>query len=288
MKKENRAMLEMLMCAALWSIAGIFIKLIPWNSFVISAMRSFFAGLTVLVYIRIKGYKIVINRQTLIPGLLLGLVYIAFVAANKLTTAANAIVLQFTDPIFIVIFSALFFGQRFKKRDFIAVICTFIGIGMFFLDQLSEGYLLGNFVAIFAGACLGGLFIAMGKAETQERFSAMLVGQAVAFIFGLPFIITTKPEFSALPVLYIIILGVLQLGIPYILYGRAAEHCPPLACSLLGALEPLLNPVWVLIFDGEKPGLFALIGGVIVIVSVTVWCIAGNKDSEGADAREAS
>ena len=288
MKKENRAMLEMLMCAALWSIAGIFIKLIPWNSFVISALRSFFAGLTVLVYIRIKGYKIVINRQTLIPGLLLGLVYIAFVAANKLTTAANAIVLQFTDPIFIVIFSALFFGQRFKKRDFIAVICTFIGIGMFFLDQLSEGYLIGNFVAIFAGACLGGMFIAMGKAETQERFSAMLVGQAVAFIFGLPFIITTKPEFSALPVLHIIILGVLQLGIPYILYGRAAEHCPPLACSLLGALEPLLNPVWVLIFDGEKPGLFALIGGVIVIVSVTVWCIAGNKDSEGADAREAS
>ena len=288
MKKENRAILEMLMCAALWSIAGIFIKLIPWNSFVISALRSFFAGLTVLVYIRIKGYKIVINRQTLIPGLLLGLVYIAFVAANKLTTAANAIVLQFTDPIFIVIFSALFFGQRFKKRDFIAVICTFIGIGMFFLDQLSEGYLLGNFVAIFAGACLGGMFIAMGKAETQERFSAMLVGQAVAFIFGLPFIITTKPEFSALPVLYIIILGVLQLGIPYILYGRAAEHCPPLACSLLGALEPLQNTVWVLIFDGEKPGLFALIGGVIVIVSVTVWCIAGNKDSEGADAREAS
>ena len=288
MKKENRAMLEMLMCAALWSIAGIFIKLIPWNSFVISALRSFFAGLTVLVYIRIKGYKIVINRQTLIPGLLLGLVYIAFVAANKLTTAANAIVLQFTDPIFIVIFSALFFGQRFKKRHLIAVLCTLLGIGMFFLDQLSEGYLLGNFVAIFAGACLGGMFIAMGKAETQERFSAMLVGQAVAFIFGLPFIITTKPEFSALPVLYIIILGVLQLGIPYILYGRAAEHCPPLACSLLGALEPLLNPVWVLIFDGEKPGLFALIGGVIVIVSVTVWCIAGNKDSEGADAREAS
>ena len=284
MKKENRAMLEMLMCAALWSIAGIFIKLIPWNSFVISALRSLFAGLTVLAYIRIKGYRIILNRQTIVPGLLLGLVYIAFVAANKLTNAANAIVLQFTDPIFI----ALFFGQRFKKRDFIAVICTFAGIGMFFLDQLSEGYLLGNFVAIFAGACLGGMFIAMGKAETQERFSAMLVGQAVAFIFGLPFIITTKPEISALPVLYIIILGVLQLGIPYILYGRAAEHCPPLACSLLGAVEPLLNPVWVLIFDGEKPGLFALIGGVIVIVSVTVWCIAGSKDSEGANAREAS
>ncbi len=288
MKKENKAILEMLMCAALWSIAGIFIKLIPWNSFVISALRSFFAGLTVLAYIRIKGYRISINRRTIVAGLLLGLVYIAFVAANKLTTAANAIVLQFTDPIFIVIFSALFFGQRFKKRDFVAVIFTFIGIAMFFLNQLEGGYLLGNFVAIFAGACLGGMFIAMGKADTEERFSAMLIGQATAFIFGLPFIITTKPEISALPVLYIVILGVLQLGIPYILYGRASEYCPPLACSLLGAVEPLLNPLWVLIFDGEKPGLFALIGGVIVIVSVTVWCIAGSKDSEATDAREAA
>ena len=243
MKKENKAILEMLMCAALWSIAGIFIKLIPWNSFVISALRSFFAGLTVLAYIRIKGYRISINRRTIVAGMLLGLVYIAFVAANKLTTAANAIVLQFTDPIFIVIFSALFFGQRFKKRDFVAVIFTFIGIAMFFLDQLEGGYLLGNFVAIFAGACLGGMFIAMGKADTEERFSAMLIGQATAFIFGLPFIITTKPEISALPVLYIVILGVLQLGIPYILYGRASEYCPPLACSLLGAVEPLLNPL---------------------------------------------
>ncbi len=288
MKKENRAILEMLICAALWSIAGIFIKLIPWNSFVISALRSFFAGLTVLAYIKLKGYKIIINRHTLVPGILLGIVYIAFVAANKLTTAANAIVLQFTDTIFIVIFSALFFGQRFKKRDVIAVICTFIGIAMFFLDQLSDGYLLGNFVAIFAGACLAGMFITMGKAEPPERFSAMLIGQIFAFLFGLPFIITTKPELSALPVLYIIILGVLQLGIPYILYGRAAEHCPPLACSLLGAVEPLLNPVWVLIFDGEKPGLFAFIGGIIVIVSVTAWCIAGSRDSEEKDARKAA
>ena len=286
MKQENRAILQMLLCASLWSIAGIFIKLIPWNFFVISALRSLFAGLTVLAYIKLKGYRIIINRRTLVPGLLLGIVYIAFVAANKLTTAANAIVLQFTDPIFIVIFSALFFGQRFKRRDFIAVACTFVGIAMFFLDQLSDGYLLGNCVAIFAGACLGGMFIAMGKAEPPERFSAMLIGQVFAFIFGLPFIITTKPELSALPVLYIIILGVFQLGIPYILYGIAAEHCPPLACSLLGAVEPLLNPVWVLIFDGEKPGLFAFIGGIIVIVSVTVWCIAGSRGSEEKNARE--
>ena len=284
MKERKRAVFEMLLCAALWSIAGIFIKLIPWNSFVISALRSLFAGLTVFVYIRIKGYEVIANRRTLTAGLLLGIVYIAFVAANKLTTAANAIVLQFTDPIFIVIFSALFFGQKFKRCDIIAVVCTFAGMAMFFLDQLESGYFIGNLAAIFAGACLGGMFIAMGKANTQERFSAMLIGQITAFLFGIPFIIATKPEFSSMPVLYVVILGVFQLGIPYILYGRASEYCPPLACSLLGAVEPLLNPVWVLIFDGERPGTFALIGGVIVIISVTLWCVFGNKNSEEQNA----
>lgn len=288
MKKENRAIIEMLTCAALWSIAGIFIKLIPWNGFVISGIRSLFAGITVFAYIRIKGYKISINRRTLTAGILLGVLYIAFVCANKLTTAANAIVLQFTSPIFVVIFSALIFGQHFKRRDVAAVICTFAGIAMFFLDELKGGYLLGNFTAIFAGACLAGMYMTMDKAGTQERFSAILIGQVVAFAVSIPFIITTKPQFDALPVLYIIILGVLQLGIPYILYGRASEFCPPLACSLLGAVEPLLNPIWVLIFDGERPGVFALIGGIIVIVSVTVWCIAGNKDSEGNNAGEAA
>ncbi len=270
----------MLACASLWSIAGIFIKLIPWNSFAISCLRSLFAGLTILVFIAIKRYKIIFNRRTLTAGIIMGLVYTSFVAANKLTTAANAIVLQFTAPLFIVILSAVLFKQKILKKDLLAVVFTMLGISMFFLDKLEGGYLMGNFVAILAGALMGGMYMAMGEAQGEERFSAILIGQITAFLIGLPFVIATKPEFSGLPVLYIIILGVFQLGIPYILYGKAAEFCPPLACCLLGAVEPLLNPIWVLIFDGEKPGIYALIGGIIVITSVTVWCAAGNKKQE--------
>lgn len=284
MSKQNIAVIEMLTCAALWSIAGIFIKLIPWNAFVISSLRSLFAGLTVLAYIRIKRYKISINKRTLTAGILLGLVFVNFVLANKLTTAANAIVLQFTSPIFIVVFSALFFGKKFAKRDIAAVIFTVLGIALFFIDELDGGHLLGNAVAVCAGAFMGAMFMAMGNTGDEERFSAILIGQAFAFLFGLPFIFTTNPEFAPLPVLYIIILGVFQLGIPYILYARASAYCPPLACDLLGALEPLLNPLWVFIFDGERPGIMSLIGGVIVIVSVTVWCIASSKVGEKADA----
>ena len=79
MKKENKAIIQMLTCAALWSIAGIFIKLIPWNAFAISSLRSLIAGITVLAFIKLKGYKIVLNRRTLTAGILMSFVYTAFV-----------------------------------------------------------------------------------------------------------------------------------------------------------------------------------------------------------------
>lgn len=274
----------MLTCAALWSIAGIFIKQIPWNAFAISSIRSFFAGITILFYIKINKYKIIINKRALLAGLFMGLTYTSFVLANKLTTAANAIVLQFTAPLFIVVFSALLFKQKIRRNDMIAVLFTMVGIAMFFLDELKGGYLLGNIVAIMAGGFMACMYMAMGNAEGSERFSALLVGQIIAFLIGLPAVITTQPVFSSGAVIRIIILGVFQLGIPYILYAKASEFCPPLACCLLGAVEPLLNPVWVFIFDGEKPEFYALIGAVIVIASVTLWCAFGNRIKEESHA----
>ena len=278
MKKENLAIVEMLLCAALWSIAGIFMKLIPWNGFAMAGMRSLIAGLTFAVYMVITRRRFVINTKTLLSGVLTGCVYTCFAVSNKLTTAANAIVLQFTSPVFIVIFSAIIFRQRIKKNDMYVVIATLIGIALFFFDQLKPGYILGNFVAIAAGMFMAGMFMAVGNLEGDARFSAIFIGQMFTFLVGLPFIITTKPEFTFTATLSIIILGVFQLGISYILYVHASKYCPPLACCLLGALEPLLNPVWVFLFDGERPGIFALVGAVIVVVSITVWCIFGQKD----------
>lgn len=277
MKKENIATLEMLLCAALWSIAGIFIKLIPWNGFAVAGMRSLIAGLTFAVYMLITKRRYICNKRTILGGVLAGSVYTCFTVANKLTTAANAIVLQFTAPVFIVIFSAVFLRQKIRREDLAVVIATLAGIALFFFDQLRPGYILGNFVAIAAGMFMAGMFIVVGTAEGDERFSAVLNGQIFTFLVGLPFIIATKPVFTPSAVLNTFILGVFQLGIAYILYVKATEYCPPLACCLLGALEPLLNPVWVLIFDGERPGVFALIGGAVVIVSITVWTIFGDK-----------
>lgn len=279
MKKENVAIIEMLICAALWSIAGIFIKLIPWNGFAVAGMRSLIAGITIAVYMAIKRYRFVLSRKTLLAGLLSACVYTCFVCANKLTTAANAIVLQFTSPVFIVIFTALIYKTRIRKADALVVTFTLLGIALFFFDQLQPGYIAGNFVAIAAGMFMAGMFMAVGDLEGEQRFSGILIGQSLTFLFGLPFIIVTRPEFTMTATLSILVLGIFQLGIAYILYVKSSEFCPPLACCLLGAVEPLLNPVWVLIFDGEKPGIFALIGGVIVVVSITLWCIFGKEQA---------
>ena len=280
MKKENLAIIEMLICATLWSIAGIFMKLLPWNGFAVASLRSLIAGLTIAAYILIRGKRIIINRRTLVTGVFTACVYTCFAVANKLTTAANAIVLQFTSPVFIVIFSALILKKRIRRSDALVVSFTLLGIALFFFDQLRPGYILGNFVAIAAGMFMAGMFMAVGELEGEQRFSGILIGQTLTFLVGLPFVIATRPEFTAVTTLSILILGVFQLGISYILYVESSKYCPPLACCLLGAAEPLLNPVWVLIFDGERPGVFALTGGVIVVVSITLWCVFGQEKPE--------
>lgn len=261
----------MLLCATLWSTAGIFIKLIPWNPFAIAGARSAVAAVVVAIYIKARRLPFLLNRRTLLPAAFMAATYICFVAANKLTTAANAIVLQFTSPVFILLVSAIFLKKRFTRADVLAVVCTLLGISLFFFDQLTPGRMLGNLVGICAGATMAVMYVTTGEVSEPERMNAVFLSQIFTLLVGLPFFIVTKPELSFTPVLSIVLLGVFQLGLPYILYAKALDQCSALACCLLGAVEPLLNPVWVLIFDGEKPGVFALLGGVVVIVTIVIW-----------------
>ena len=280
MTKENKASLEMLLCAALWSIAGILFKLIPWNGFAVAGMRSLIAGITIYVSMRLMGFHYVLNRRTLIAGFFSGCTYLCFTVSNKLTTSANAIVLQFTSPVFIIIYSAVLFGRKPKKQDLAVVLFTLLGISLFFLDQLKPGYLIGNFVAIGAGMFMAGMYVAVGEIEEEERFSGILNGQALTFLAGVPFFLATKPVVTPTALIALLTLGVFQLGLSYVLYVKASKYCPPLACCLLGAIEPLLNPVWVFLFNGERPGVFALLGAAVVIVSITVWSAFGQEKEQ--------
>ena len=285
MKKETVGTLQMLACAALWSIAGVMFKFIPWHAMVISAVRAAIAGATVFLFMRYRGIGLLFSRKTLSTGISKGLTCVLFVLANKLTTAANAIVLQYTAPVFLLLFSAVFYHRRFSRADVTAVCLTLAGISLFFLGQYDVGRMLGNLVAVAAGASMGAMYMLMGEVTESERLSSVLVGEAFTFFVGLPFLFMAPPSLTATPVILIAVLGVFQLGVPYILYSLAAGKCSPLACCLLGALEPLLNPLWVLIFYGEKPGVFALIGGAVVIATVTLWSLLPSR-STGEKAAE--
>ncbi len=271
---KNKAILEILLCAALWSVAGILMKQIPWSGFVIAGFRSLLAGAVMACYMAVRRIRLRLDRRSVFGGAALCATMTLFSVANKTTTAANAIVLQFTSPIWILLLSAVFLKKRFRRADLLAVAFTFLGIVLFFMDGLRAGHTAGNIVALAAGLAFGLYYMSLGDCPEEDRMSAVLLGHAMTFLVGVPAAIATRPAVGTTALICLFALGVFQLGIPYVLLAHAAGWCPPLICSLLGALEPLLNPLWVAIFDGEKPGTASLIGGVIVIAAVTALCLA--------------
>lgn len=279
---QKKAMLLMAMCACLWSISGIFIKWISWSPFLIAGGRSLISAMVLGGFMLATKIKISVCKFSLGAGISLAVSFLCFVSANKLTTAANAIVLQYTSPIFILIISALFLHQKIRRKELAVVCITAIGIVLFFLDQLSPGNIAGNILGILAGILLSIMFVLVGLAGDNDsvRMSAILFAHTLTALIGVPIGLLFTSSFSAPEVWCILILGVFQLGIPYILYAIAAKDCSPLACSLIGMLEPLLNPIWVLIFDGETPGFFACIGAMAVISALTIWCVSESRSEK--------
>ena len=278
-KKQRIAIVQMLICSTLWSIAGIFFKMIDWNPFVIAGFRSLIAAAAVFLYMLITKQRIYITKNVLISMFFLAATFICFVSANKLTYSANAIVLQYTAPIFLMIFSALIFRQKFLTSDIMTVIATFAGIAVFFVGSLGKPKVAGDIVAVLSGAFMGSMYIAVGKTRDEEKMSGILFGHLLTALIGIPFCFFTDNTYTGTSIIAILVLGIVQLGIPYILYALASVNCPPLACSLIAAVEPLLNPFWVFLFNGENPGIFSIIGGIIVISAVTVQCILQDRRS---------
>lgn len=267
----------MLVCACLWSIAGIIIKLVDMNPFAIAGMRSLFAAITVLIFIKLTKKSIVVSKRSVTSALFLCLTFMAFVTANKLTTAANAIVLQFTAPIFVMLAEGFILRKKPRMFDIITVLVTLGGISLFFIESLHSGRVAGDVIAVFAGLFLGLMFFSVGESKGDEKISGIFFGQLLTAAAGLPFLFFGENTINVGFVLWLAVLGIFQLGIPYVLMTEASKHCPPLACSLISVAEPLLNPVWVAVFYGEIPGVFAFVGGAVVIAAVTIWCIFKDK-----------
>lgn len=273
MSKKNIAMIEMIVCSILWSIAGVLIKNIQCHPLVIAGVRSSISAVTVAVFMLVTKRRFKFTRSAALSGIFLCSTAIAFIIANKMTTAANAIVLQFISPLFVLLFSTVFYKEKLLKADIAVSFVTLGGILLFFLDSMDGGGMVGNLVAILSGVFIAGLFVVSGNSGGDERMTGIFMGQCFAAVSGLIFIPFTENIFDAKGVLSLVVLGIFQLGIPYILAALALGQCSPLACTLISVIEPLLNPVWVFIFNGEAPGKNAFIGAAIIIVSITLWCI---------------
>ncbi len=275
MKSNAKGPLLIMCTAILWSFAGLLIKRIPWDAMTIVGMRSALAALVMIVYMR--RVHITFSRPVILGGLSMSATTILFVFANKLTTAANAIVLQYTAPIFVVLISIIFYRKRVRALDIISTVVVFAGIALFFFEQLQADAMLGNILACAAGITFAGVFL-MNKAPGAKPEEAILLGHLINTVAGFPFMIT-HITFEPAAWGAIALLGVFQLGLAYVLFAIGIKHTPPITASLIATLEPLLNPVWVLLSTGEAPGLWALAGGVIVIATVVIYNICDIRQS---------
>lgn len=281
--QNKKGIVLMLICAAMWSTAGLIFKFINlsenglYNGLAVAGMRSLFAAFAMYAGMKILRKKVIFSKQSFACGLLAAATFICFVVSNQFTSAANAIVLQFTGPIFIIIESYVFLHRKATRLDIVTSVITFLGVGLFVIDGISGGSVLGNIVALFSGLFFGSTFLFVGEGDSETRMSALLIGHIITAVAGLPFLAFAQNGVSATNLLLLIFLGVFQLGIPYLLFTIASGYCSALSLSLLSVVEPLLNPVWVAIFYGEMPSLTAFVGAVIVLGAVTARSVILSK-----------
>jgi len=280
MHTKYKGPLLIAMTAVLWSTAGVLIKLVPWDAMTIVGLRSMFAAAVMAIFMRRP--RITFTKPVILGGFSLSATMVLFLFANKLTTAANAVVLQYTSPIFVVLLSALLLRQKPKALDIAAVAVVFIGVVLFFFDQLKADALLGNILAFFAGLTFAGVFLSnrLPGAKPEE---AMLLAYLINIVICAPFI-ATNVTFELVPWVIIVLMGVFQLGLAYVLFSIGIKITSAVTASLIATLEPLLSPLWVMIATGEKPGTYALIGGVIVLGAIVTYNILSSKRSRAEKA----
>jgi drug/metabolite transporter (DMT)-like permease len=267
---RGKAIIYVAIAAVLWSTAGLFIKWIPWHPVAIAGLRSGIATLVLLLYwwMNEKSLPPKPNLKKSFGALNYMLLVLLFIGANKMTTAANAILLQFTSPIWVIILAAIFLNEPFRKKDIWTTAAVLMGMGLFFVGNLEFGSMFGNFLAILSGLAMAIMVVSLKGVKVGSPLEIILWGNIFTFIVGFPFyggIIFTQVSLAG-----ILFLGVVQLGLSYIFFAKGIQKVSAFEGILIPVLEPLLNPIWVLLFYGEYPTIYAFVGGIIVICAVGV------------------
>lgn len=268
---HTRAIGQLLLAALFWSLGGLLIKSADWPPLAVAGGRGIVAAL--FLALTNRGLRFTFSPIQLTAAFAYAGCTVLFVASTKLTTAANAILLQYTAPIWIALLGAWFLGEKTTRTDWLTIGVVLGGMALFFADGLAFGGALGNLLGVLSGVCFAAMTIALRRQKDGSPVESIILGNVIAFLIGLPFMIGA-PTPSPTGIAAIVALGVVQLGFSYWLYARAIRHVTALEAVIIPIVEPILNPVWVFLVSGEKPSGWALLGGLIVMGAVTARALA--------------
>lgn len=273
--ERNKAILFLVFAAILWSSGGLLIKsVVSWPPLAIAGARSGIAALVIFFYLWVRDRRLPrLDWSALQIGTAFcyaGVVSL-FTVANKMTTAANAILLQYTAPVYVALLSYWVLRERVTTADWVTIGVVLGGMLLFFVDDLAPGNLAGNILSVMSGVFFALFTLLLRKQKDGSPVEAVMLGNIITALMGFPF------YFQALPTAFewgaLLFLGFFQLGLSYIFYTMAIKKVTALEAILIPVIEPILNPVWVFLLLGEAPGSWALVGGVVVLGAVTVLSI---------------
>jgi drug/metabolite transporter (DMT)-like permease len=269
---ERRAVWLLLLCVTLWSTSGVLIKESTLPALAIVSGRSLLAAGVLALYIRRPQWTWSVAQVG--GAVAQAATFVLFVMATQMTSAANAILLQYTAPLWVALFGAWYLKERPQTIDYVTMGLIAVGMLLFFGDSLAGDNLLGNLLAVLSGITMAWMTLFLRKQKNGSPFETVLLGNILAGVIGLPFLLTATP--TTLDWGILVFLGIFQLGIPFIMYGYAITRLPALEVVLISTLEPILNPLWVFLVNGETPSPLALAGGGIVIFAALLRGLAMN------------
>lgn len=275
----NRHVLLLLAAAILWSLGGVLIKSIDLTPVTIAGARSLIA--TVIMSLATPGVLRKISWQTVPGAIAYAATVFLFVVATKLTTAANAIFLQYTAPIYIAMISPWFLGERTNWLDWLLVLLALSGVGLFFLDQLSLQGLSGVIAALCSGFAFAWLTVLMRRQKARSPEAVVLLGNLATSLVALPWMFPILRIEQNGPRL--LLLGVVQLTIPYLLYSLAIRHVRALDASIISIIEPILNPIWVMLATSERPAFWSIVGGAIVLATSLTRSLLASRNAAASE-----
>ncbi|MCI5857941.1 MAG: DMT family transporter [Agathobacter sp.] len=269
MTPSKKGYLFIVLSAICFATGGILIKINSWSPMTISGVRSLFAIPVLYIFYRKIGHKFHFNRSVFFCALANTGMCTTFVIANKLTTAANAIVLQFTLPIYILLLTWIFFKKKPDKISVISALLSFAGICFFFFDSISTTGMIGNIVALVSGFLYAIVFMTK-KIPGSDFASSALLSFALNFVIGIPFMLQ-ETTISQTNIISVVLLGVIQIGFAYIFLEQGLTVVSPIGAALASMIEPILNPILVAIFYGETISAMSFAGAVIVFISSIIY-----------------